>query len=99
MRTFGWLSGWASAFGSERLSKPRDQVPHQDLCMEPASPPSSYVSASLCVSLMNKWNIQKKWEIKIIYPVTSSKSVIFLENYSPHLFEWQYALSNNTKWN
>ena len=32
----------------------RDQVPHRALCMEPASPPSSCVSASLCVSLMNK---------------------------------------------
>ena len=30
-----------------------DQVPHQTPCMEPASP-SAYVSASLCVSLMNK---------------------------------------------
>ena len=27
-----------------------DQVPLQAFCMEPASPPSSYVSASLCVS-------------------------------------------------
>ena len=31
-----------------------DQEPHRAFCMEPASPPSSYVSASLCVSLMNK---------------------------------------------
>ena len=30
-----------------------DQVPHRAPCMEPASP-SAYVSASLCVSLMNK---------------------------------------------
>ena len=31
-----------------------DQVPHRASCMEPASP-SAYVSASLCVSLMNKY--------------------------------------------
>ena len=31
----------------------RDQVPHQAPFGEPASP-SAYVSASLCVSLMNK---------------------------------------------
>ena len=30
-----------------------DRVPHQALCREPASP-STYVSASLSVSLMNK---------------------------------------------
>ena len=30
-----------------------DLVPHWALCREPASP-SAYVSASLCVSLMNK---------------------------------------------
>ena len=30
-----------------------DRVPHQGPCMEPASP-SACVSASLCVSLMNK---------------------------------------------
>ena len=30
-----------------------DRVPHRAPCMEPASP-SAYVSASLCVSLMNK---------------------------------------------
>ena len=28
----------------------RDQLPHQAPCMEPASAPSAYVSASLCVS-------------------------------------------------
>ena len=34
----------------------QDPVPHQAPCMEPASSPSAYVSvsASLCVSLMNK---------------------------------------------
>ena len=32
---------------------PGDQVPHRASCMEPASP-SACVSASLCVSLMNK---------------------------------------------
>ena len=31
----------------------QDRVPHRDPCMEPASP-SAYVSASICVSLMNK---------------------------------------------
>ena len=31
----------------------QDRVLHQALCMEPASP-SACVSASLCVSLMNK---------------------------------------------
>ena len=31
-----------------------DQVPHRAPCMEPASP-SAYVSASLCVSFMNKY--------------------------------------------
>ena len=30
-----------------------DQVPHRAPCKEPTSP-SAYVSASLCVSLMNK---------------------------------------------
>ena len=41
-----------SAFGSGR-DPGRDQVPYQAPCRELASP-SGYVSASLCVSLMNK---------------------------------------------
>ena len=49
----GWLSGWASAFGSGRDPGIWDLVPHQAPCGEPASP-SAYVSASLSVSLMNK---------------------------------------------
>ena len=32
----------------------QDRVPHRAPCMEPASLPSAYDSASLCVSLMNK---------------------------------------------
>ena len=31
-----------------------DQVPHLAPCMEPASPPSAYVSAAFLVSLMNR---------------------------------------------
>ena len=43
----GWLSGWASAFGSghDPLGS-WDGVLHQAPCREPASPPA-YVSASL----------------------------------------------------
>ena len=33
----------------------QDRVPHWALCMAPASPPSAYVSASLCVSLVHKY--------------------------------------------
>ena len=32
----------------------QDRVPHRASCMEPASPPSACVFASLSVSLMNK---------------------------------------------
>ena len=32
----------------------QDWVPHGAVCMEPVSPPSAYVPASLCVCLMNK---------------------------------------------
>ena len=32
------------------IPKPWDRVPHGAPCMEPASPPSACVSASLCVS-------------------------------------------------
>ena len=36
------------------IPESQDPVPHPAVCMEPASPPSSCVSASLCVSVMNK---------------------------------------------
>ena len=50
----GWLSGWASAFGSQvMILGSWDWVLHQAPCREPALP-FAYVSASLCVSLMNK---------------------------------------------
>ncbi|XP_077708803.1 F-box only protein 27 isoform X2 [Canis aureus] len=50
-----WMAHWLSisAFGSGRDPGSRDGVPHRAPCMEPASP-SACVSASLCVSLMNK---------------------------------------------
>ena len=56
-KTMGCLGG----SGIERLPlaqdmipDSRDQVLHRAPCMEPASPPSAYVSASLSVCLMNK---------------------------------------------
>ena len=55
--TPGWLSGWASAFGSERDPGAQDRVPRRAPCMEPASPyacVSDSLSLSLFVSLMNK---------------------------------------------
>ena len=45
----GWLSGWASAFGSGHDPGIQAWVLHQAPCREPASP-SAYVSASLSVS-------------------------------------------------
>ena len=48
-----WLSGLVSAFGSGHDPGVLGSVPHQDPCREPASP-SAYISAFLCVSLMNK---------------------------------------------
>ena len=48
-----WLSGWASAFGSGHdpgvLESSPASVSSQGACFSPA-----YVSASLCVYLMNK---------------------------------------------
>ena len=52
--TPGWLSGWMSAFGSGCDPGVLGSRPTSgSWCMEPASP-SAYVSASVCVSLMNK---------------------------------------------
>ena len=57
----GWLSSWASAFGSAVGRLPLaegvipgswDRIPHRAPCREPASP-SACVSPSLYVSLMN----------------------------------------------
>ena len=49
----GWFSGWASAFGSGCDPRVLGLNPTLGSCREPDSP-SSCVSASLCVSLMNK---------------------------------------------
>ena len=52
----GWLSSWASAFGSGHdpgVLGSWDGILHQAPCREPASP-SAYVSASPSVFLMNK---------------------------------------------
>ena len=53
--TPGWLSSWASAFGSVPDPLIWDQVPHWAPCGESAFP-SAYVSASLslCLSWINK---------------------------------------------
>ena len=49
-----WVAQWFSAcLGQGVILESRDQVPYQAPCMEPASP-SACVSASHCVSLMNK---------------------------------------------
>ena len=45
-----WVAQW---FSGGVILETEDQVPHRDPCMEPASP-STCVSASLSVSLMNK---------------------------------------------
>ena len=45
----GWLSGWASALGSGRGPGVPGSSPASGSCMEPAFPPSAYVSASLWV--------------------------------------------------
>ena len=47
----GWLSGLVPPSAQGVVLETWDRVPHQTLCMEPASP-SACVSASL--SLMNK---------------------------------------------
>ena len=49
----GWLSSLAPPLAQGVILETQDQVPHQASCMEPASP-SACVSASLCLSLMNK---------------------------------------------
>ena len=48
-----WLSGLAPPSAQGLILETQDGVPHQTPCMKPASP-SACVSASLCVSLMNK---------------------------------------------
>ena len=50
----GYLKARAFTFGSSSDPESWNQVPHQTPQREPASP-SAYVSASLCVSLMNKY--------------------------------------------
>ena len=55
----GLLSGWASALGSGcDFPESRDRVPHWASCREPASP-SAYISASVHLSWINKWNLKK----------------------------------------
>ena len=49
----GGLSGLAPPSAQGLILKSQDRVPRRAPCMEPASP-SACVSASLCVSLMNK---------------------------------------------
>ena len=53
-----WLSGWAFAFDSGGDSGDLGLVPYQVPCREPASP-SAYVSASLCLSWINKIKTNK----------------------------------------
>ena len=50
-----WLSGLALPSAQGMILETQDRVPHQALCIEPASPSAS-VSAplSFCVSLVNK---------------------------------------------
>ena len=48
-----WLSGLALPSAQGMILETRDRVARQAPCMEPASP-SACVSASLCVSLINK---------------------------------------------
>ena len=48
-----WRSGLAPPAAWGVILGSRDQVLHRAPCMEPASP-SACVSASLCMSLMNK---------------------------------------------
>ena len=56
----------------------RDQVPHQASCEEPTSPPA-YVSASLCVSLMNFF--LKSDDCYIFTFIPSTPSFIILEKH------------------
>ena len=56
----GWLSGLVPAFGPGRDPGVLGSSPALDSCMEPASPPSAYVSASLSLSLVNKIKSFKK---------------------------------------
>ena len=56
----GWPSGWVSAFSSGVILESQDRVPHQAPCVETASPPSASVSASLCLSWINKYYLKKK---------------------------------------
>ena len=48
-----WPSGLAPPSAWDVILVTRDRGPRQAPCMEPVSP-SAYVSASLCVSVMNK---------------------------------------------
>ena len=57
-----------------------DRVLRQAPCMEPASP-STCVSASLCVSLMNKWNLSKKKRRKVLSQPTCFKILQELPDY------------------
>ena len=50
----GWLNGWASPSAQVEILGSWDRVLHWVSHREPAFP-SACVSASLCVSLMNKW--------------------------------------------
>ena len=45
-----WLSGLVPPSAQGVILETQDRVLHRAPCMEPASPPSSYVSASLCAS-------------------------------------------------
>ena len=62
--TPGWLSGWASAFGSGHDPRVLGSSPTLGSCMEPACP-SACVSASLSVSRwMNQW--MNEWMNEIL---------------------------------
>ena len=57
--TPGWLSGWASAFGSGHDPRFRDQIPHWAPCKEPASPSAMCLPLSVCLSWIDKNKILK----------------------------------------
>ena len=59
----GWLSGWASVLAQVRILGFWDPVLHQVPCRKPTSP-SAYVSASLCLSWINRI-LKKKKEQKL----------------------------------
>ena len=73
-----WLSGWASAFGSGRDPNVLGSSPTL------GSPQGDSLSLSLClclcVSVMNKYNLLKNENSKIIYILSDAVIILAVDN-------------------